>query len=56
MGYSIDPQFNRKEAMRLLRLALSMDDIDPETLALVAIVSVFIGAAQIHEVSAIPIR
>jgi adenylate cyclase len=41
MGYSIDPQFDRKEAVRLLRLALSIDDSDPETLALAAVVSAF---------------
>ena len=33
LGYAIDPQFDRKEAIRLLRLALSVDDSDPETLA-----------------------
>jgi adenylate cyclase len=31
-GYAIDPQFDRAEAIRLLRLALSIDDGDPETL------------------------
>ena len=41
LGYSIDPQFDRKEAVRLLRLALSIDDSDPETLALAAVVSAF---------------
>ena len=29
-GYAIDPQFERKEAVRLMRLALSLDDGDPE--------------------------
>jgi adenylate cyclase len=32
-GYAIDPQFDRKEAVRLARLALSIDDSDPDTLA-----------------------
>jgi adenylate cyclase len=32
-GYSNDPQFDRKEAVRLARLALSIDNNDPETLA-----------------------
>ncbi|WP_027524952.1 adenylate/guanylate cyclase domain-containing protein [Bradyrhizobium sp. Ec3.3] len=32
-GFAIDPQSERKEAVRLLRLALSVDDGDPETLA-----------------------
>ena len=40
-GYAIDPQFDRKEAVRLLRLALSLDDGDPETLAWVAITSAY---------------
>jgi adenylate cyclase len=38
-GYSIDPQFDRKEAVRLSRLALSIDDSDPETLAWAAAIS-----------------
>ena len=41
-GYSIDPQFERKEAVRLARLALSIDDGDPEILARVATVLAFI--------------
>jgi adenylate cyclase len=40
-GYSTDPQFDRNEAVRLFRLALSVDDNDPETLALAAVVSAF---------------
>jgi adenylate cyclase len=32
-GYAIDPQFDRKEAVRLVRLALSIDDSDPDTLS-----------------------
>ena len=40
-GYAIDPQFDRKEAVRLLRLALSIDDGDPETLAWAAVISAF---------------
>jgi adenylate cyclase len=39
--YAIDPQFDRKEAVRLLRLALSIDDGDPETLALAAAISAY---------------
>jgi adenylate cyclase len=38
-GYAIDPQFDRKEAVRLLRLALSVDDDDPDTLALACKIS-----------------
>ena len=41
MGYSVDPQFDRNEAIRLLRLVLSIDDNDPETLANAAVVSAF---------------
>jgi adenylate cyclase len=40
-GYAIDPQFERKEAIRLLRLALSLDDGDPDTLALASMISAF---------------
>jgi adenylate cyclase len=41
LGYAIDPQFDRKEAVRLFRLALSIDDSDPETLALACVTSAF---------------
>ena len=40
-GYAVDPQFDRKEAVRLMRLALSIDDSDPDTLAFAAIISAF---------------
>jgi adenylate cyclase len=38
-SYAIDPQFERKEAARLMRLALSLDDHDPDTLATAASIS-----------------
>jgi adenylate cyclase len=38
-GYANDPQFERNEATRLVRLALSVDDDDPDTLAFAALVS-----------------
>jgi adenylate cyclase len=38
---AVDPQFDRKEAVRLSRLALSIDDGDPDTLALAAMISAF---------------
>jgi adenylate cyclase len=38
-GYAIDPQFERKEAVRLMRLGLSLDDGDPSTLATAALIS-----------------
>jgi adenylate cyclase len=41
LGYSNDPQFDRKEAVRLARLALSIDDSDPDTLATAAVISAF---------------
>jgi adenylate cyclase len=40
-GYAVDPQFERKEAIRLSRLALSIDDGDPDTLAWAAAISSF---------------
>jgi adenylate cyclase len=40
-GHSNDPQFDRKEAVRLARLALSIDDGDPDTLARAALISAF---------------
>ncbi|WGS21848.1 MULTISPECIES: winged helix-turn-helix domain-containing tetratricopeptide repeat protein [unclassified Bradyrhizobium] len=40
-GYADDPQFDRNEAIRLSRLALSLDGGDPETLALAATTSAF---------------
>ena len=42
LGYANDPQFDRKEAVRLVRLALSIDDGDPETLARASVISAFI--------------
>ena len=41
LGYAVDPQFERNEALRLLHLALSLDDGDPEILARAALVSAF---------------
>jgi adenylate cyclase len=41
LDHAADPQFERKEAVRLFRLALSVNDSDPETLALAAVVSAF---------------
>jgi adenylate cyclase len=40
-GYAVDPQFERKEAVRLFRLALRIDDSDPETLAWAAFISAY---------------
>ena len=41
LGYANDPQFDRKEAVRLARLALSIDDGDPDTLARASLISAF---------------
>jgi adenylate cyclase len=40
-GHAVDPQFERKEAVRLIRLALSIDDGDPDTLAMAAMTSAY---------------
>jgi adenylate cyclase len=40
-GFASDPQFDRKEAIRLCRLALSIDDSDPETLAWASLTSAY---------------
>jgi TolB-like protein/Flp pilus assembly protein TadD len=41
LGYAIHPQLDRQEAVRLFRLALSVDDSDPDTLAMAAMISAF---------------
>jgi adenylate cyclase len=41
-GYATNPQFDRKEAVRLSRLALSIDDGDADTLARAGVVSAFV--------------
>ena len=41
LGYANDPQFDRKEAVRLARLALSIDDGDPDTLAMASVISAY---------------
>ena len=46
-GHAIDPQFERNEAVRLFRLALSVDDSDPDTLAWAAIIlSYMVGDSE----------
>jgi adenylate cyclase len=40
-GYAIDPQFERKKAVRLLRFALSLDDDDAEILIRAALTSAY---------------
>ena len=41
-GYSTDPQFELEEAVRLSRLALRIDDGDPNTLARASLVSAYV--------------
>jgi adenylate cyclase len=40
-GFTVDPQFERKEAVRLIHLALSVEDGDAEILARAAVISAF---------------
>jgi adenylate cyclase len=49
MDYAADPLFDRKEAIRLLRLALSIDDSDPEILAMACLVSAFMVGDRENE-------
>jgi adenylate cyclase len=42
-GFATDPQFDRGEAIRFVRLALSVDDGDPDTLAWAAHTSAFVA-------------
>src|SRR5262249_42743727 len=39
--YAVDPLFDRKEAVRLSRLALTMDDSDPDILGWASLTSAF---------------
>jgi adenylate cyclase len=41
LGSAVDPQFDRNEAARFLRLALSLDDGDPDTLAWTGLISAY---------------
>jgi adenylate cyclase len=49
-GYAIDPKFERNEAIRLFRLALSVDEGDPDTLAWAALVSAFMVGDSEREI------
>jgi adenylate cyclase len=40
-GYAADPQFERNEAVRLLRLVLDIDDGDPDTLSTASLISAY---------------
>ncbi|QIG97585.2 MULTISPECIES: winged helix-turn-helix domain-containing tetratricopeptide repeat protein [unclassified Bradyrhizobium] len=41
-GFAVDPQFEREEAIRLVRLALSVDDSDADTLAWASFISAIV--------------
>ena len=49
-GYAVDLQFDKSEAVRLLRLALSADDDDPDTLAMAAAISAFMVGDRESEI------
>jgi adenylate cyclase len=42
LGYVADPQFDRKEAVRLSRLALRIDDSDPDSLGWASLTSAYL--------------
>jgi adenylate cyclase len=47
LGHATDPKFERREAIRLVRLALSIDDSDPVTLTWAAVISAhFVGDSE----------
>jgi adenylate cyclase len=52
-GYAVDPEFERKEAVRLLRLALSVDNDDPETLASAAMTSAYMVGDSESEIETV---
>jgi adenylate cyclase len=50
LGYADDPQLERKEAVRLLRLALSVDDGDPDTLVYASAISAWMVGDRESEI------
>src|SRR5262252_3203270 len=50
LGYAVDPQFDREEAIRLLRLALSINDDDPDVLAVAAVTSAYMVGDREDEI------
>jgi adenylate cyclase len=49
-GYANDPEFEREEALRLVRLALRADDGDPDTLATACAISAWLVGASESEI------
>jgi adenylate cyclase len=50
LGYADDPQFDRQEAIRLMRLAFSLDDGDPDTLAWATLTSTWMVGDRESEI------
>ncbi|MGY8661376.1 adenylate/guanylate cyclase domain-containing protein [Bradyrhizobium sp. UFLA05-109] len=50
LGYAVDPQFDREEAIRLLRLALSINDDDPDAIAVAAVTSAYMVGDRESEI------
>jgi len=49
-GYAVDPQFERDEAVRFACMALSLDDSDPDTLAVACAISAFMVSDSESEI------
>ena len=50
LGYAVDPQFEREEAIRLLHLALSINDDDPDAVAVAAVTSAYMVGDRENEI------
>jgi len=50
VGHAVDPQSEHKEAVRRLRLALSLDDGNPETSARAALISAYMAGDSESEI------
>ncbi|MGV7214705.1 tetratricopeptide repeat protein [Bradyrhizobium sp. UFLA05-112] len=50
LGYAVDAQFDREEAIRLLRLALSINDDDPDVVAVAAVTSAYMVGDRESEI------
>jgi adenylate cyclase len=50
LGYAVDPQFEREEAIRLLQLALSINDDDPDVVAVAAVTSAYMVGDRDSEI------
>jgi len=50
LGYAVDPQFEREEAIRLLHLAMSINDDDPDVVAVAAVTSAYMVGDRENEI------